>query len=201
MAKHFRRWALLPLALAMLALCLVACHAPGSADTQGKTGGIVVSTAVGGSSSATPTLPPLTIGVWPSTMTPGARDSITIYVICVVQDPARGGPIGPAVGLQVRVRLSGPITQTYTVTTGPEGLAQVRVSFTVAHPGESVTVDVVTTWNGLTYQGQTSFMPGAGGVPSPTPSPAATPPPAPSPTPGPNPTLTLTPAPTATTGP
>jgi hypothetical protein len=127
----------------------------------------------------------------------------------MVQDPARGGPIGPAVGLQVGVRLSGPITQSFTATTGRDGLAQVRVSFTDAHPGKPETVDVVTMWHGVTYQEHTFLMLGAGGVPTPTPSPAATASPATSPTPGrkptptpaPSPTATPAPEPTATTGP
>jgi hypothetical protein len=208
MAKHTRRWAPLLLALVLLALCLVACQAPGSADAQGKTGKLLISTAVAGSSSPTPTLPPFTIGVWtspttPTTPTPGARESLTIYVLCIVQDPARGGPIGPAVGLQLGVRLSGPITQSFTATTGRDGLAQVRVSFAAAHPGKPVTVDVVTTWQGVTYQEHTFLMLGAGGVPTPTPtpSPAATSSPATSPTPGPKPTATPAPKPTATTAP
>jgi hypothetical protein len=194
MATHARRWALLSLALAMLALGLVACQAPDSAAARGKSGNIVVSPAVAGSSSPTPTLSPLTIGVWTSTMTPGARDTITIYVLCMLQDPSRGRLTGPAVGIAIRVRLSDPVNQSFTGTTGRDGLAQVRVSFTDAHPGKPVIVDVVTVWHGMTYQGQTYFLPGAGGVPSPTPSPS------PSLTPSPASTLPPTPAPSPMPG-
>jgi len=185
------------LALALLAVCLVACQAPGSAADQGKktSGNLVLSTAVGGSPSATPTLPPLFISVWTSTMAPGTSDSLTIYVLCMVQDPALGELVGPAVGLPVRLRLSSPINQSYTATTSRDGLAQVRVSFTGVHPGQPVIVEVAATWHGATYRGQTVFMPGAGGAPSPTPSPASTPTPASSPTETPEQEPTLPPQP------
>jgi hypothetical protein len=213
--RHTRSRAPLLLALATLTLCIGACQAPGSGESIGNTGAIVVSTAVAGTSAATPTLPPFTIGAWPSNATPRARERLTIFIICLVQDPATGGASGPAGELRVHVTVRTPINHASSGTTGSDGIAIVPVTFDDAHPGLPVAVDVVTTWQGITYRGQTFFTPAPQGKSSPTPndtgatpSPGAaasltaspTPPPAPvaSPTPMPNPTATPVPAPTAT---
>ncbi len=203
------------LPLATLTLCLAACQAPGSGDSIVSIGAIVVSTAVAGPSAATPTLPPFTIGAWPSNTAPRDHESLTIFIICLVQDPATGGASGPAGELRVRVTLRTPISHTYSGTTGSDGIAIVPVKFDDAHPGLPVAVDVVTTWQGITYRGQTFFTPApqdkssptpndAGATPSPgtavslTASPTPAPAPVASPTPMPTPTVTATPAPAPT---
>lgn len=215
MAKQNRPWVPLLLALTMLPLCLVACQAPSSADPRGKAKPIVVSTAVGGNSSAVPTLSPLTIGIWtsntgsetptPATQTPTAQQTIriTIFILCMLQDSAHGGTIGPATNLQVHVHLTGPVTQSYTGTTDNGGLAQMRATFTDAHPSKPISVNVTTSWHGATYQGQTFLILGDEGTPSPSPSPSVSPTAPtgtdPTPTTGPDPTATT--EPTATTAP
>jgi hypothetical protein len=206
MATQARRWALLLLALATLAVSLLACQAPGGGASQGNAGDIVISTPAG-APSATPTAPPFTIGAWPSNTTPNAHDKITIYVICMVQDPTTGGPSKPAVGLRVQVNVHPPINRSYVATTSGDGMAKIRVTFSDPHPGQPVAVDVATTWQGVTYRRQTFFTPGPQAKPSPTsgdkggtPGPGGAPP-TPTPTPGPNPTATPLPEPTGTTGP
>jgi hypothetical protein len=203
---HARWWVSLVLALAMLTLSLAACQVPSTGDSSGNTGAVVVSTAGDGSSAATPTLPPFTIGAWPSNSAPRARDSITIYIICMVQDPATGGASRPARGLRVSVSLRSPINHAYSGTTGRDGVAIVHVKFDDTHPGSPVAVDVATTWQGVTYRGQTFFTPAPQGKSSPTPGdggatpgPGAPPPtPVTSPTPAQQPTATPMPEPTDT---
>jgi hypothetical protein len=187
MATHTRRWALLLLALATLAVSLVACQLPSSDPTpSNSTGAIIISTPVGDSASATPVFPPFTIGAWPSDTTPNASDTITIYVICQTQDPSMNTLSKPAVGLRVRVSILDPINQSFTKTTGADGIASVKVSFKDSHPGAPVTVNVSATWKGVNYTRQIYFTPAPQAKPSPspgggggTPGPGVTPPPTP----------------------
>jgi hypothetical protein len=184
MATHPRRWTLLLLALATLVVSLVACQAPGgNPPSSNNTGAIIISTPVGDSASATPVFPPFTIGAWPSDTTPNASDTITIYVICQMQDPSMNTPSKPAVGLKVRVSILDPIDQSFTKTTGKDGIAIVNVTFKDSHPGAPVTVNVSTTWKGVNYTRQIYFTPAPQGKPSPspgggggTPGPGVTPP-------------------------
>ncbi len=222
--RQTRLWMPLLLALVTLILSLAACQAPGSSDsianTGANTGAIVVSTAIGGSAAGTPTQAPFSIGAWPSNSTPNPQDTITIYIICLVQDPAAGGVAKPASGLHVRVNLRSPINHAYSGTTGVDGVARVKVKFNDRHPGSPVAVDVATTWQGVTYRGQTYFTPIPNGKSSPTPGdgdatpspevatpqvlqgqPTPPPPAAPTPTPRPNPTATPVPQPTDTPAP
>lgn len=185
MATHPKRWALLLLAFATLGVALVACQAPGADSTSSSGGGgaIIISTPIGGSASATPVFPPFTIGAWPSDTTPNASDSINIYVICQMQDPSMTTPSKPAIGLKVTIRVLDPINQTYTKTTGNDGIAIAKVTFKVSHPGSPVTVNVSTTWKGVNYTRQTFFTPAPEAKPTPspgagggTPPPGGTPP-------------------------
>lgn len=179
MATHPKRWALLLLALATLVISLVACQAPGAdSTTSNNPGAIIISTPVGDSASATPVFPPFTIGAWPSDTTPNASDTITIYVICQMQDPTMTTPSKPAIGLKVRVNVLDPINQSYTKTTGADGIATVQVKFKISHPGTPITVEVSTTWKGVSYARKIYFTPAPEPKPSPSPSagPGGTPP-------------------------
>jgi hypothetical protein len=170
MATHRGRWALLLLASLTLAVSLLACQTPGTTGptSNGNTGAIVISTPASGSVSPTPTFPPFSIGAWPSNTTPNASDSITIYVICQVQDPKTGGPTRPAAGVRVQVNLHGPVNQSYAGRTGSNGIATIRVSFSVSQPGSPVFVDVSAIWQGVTYRRQSFFTPAPQAKPSPT---------------------------------
>jgi hypothetical protein len=121
---------------------------------------------------------PLTIGVWATAASPGAHAgakdndntiiSTNIYILCMLHDVTEGRVLGPAGNQQIHVRLTGPVTQSFTGTTDAKGLAQVHVSFTDMRPNTLLTVDVTTTWHGTTYHEQTSLILGDAGTPSPT---------------------------------
>ncbi len=177
MATHPTRWALLLLALATLLVALVACQTPTAdgSSSSGNTGAIIISTPVGGSTSPTPAFPPFTIGAWPSNTTPDASDTITIYVICQLQDPTMTTPSKPAAGVKVRVNILDPINQSYTKTTGKDGIATVKFSFKDSRPGSPVTVEVSTTWQGVTYSREIFFTPAPQAKPSPSPGTGGTP--------------------------
>ncbi|HET9981453.1 MAG TPA: hypothetical protein VFQ32_13475 [Ktedonobacterales bacterium] len=219
MTGHTRRWALLFVALAMLAVALVACGQPGGyALPNARSAALMSTPAI--SSSPTPASAPFTIGTWPSNSMPAAGKSVTIYIICQIQDPTMARPNQPAAGQPVSVRLLDPVNRTYTGTTGDSGIATVRVAFNHARARIPITVIVTSTWKGATYQSQTSFTPasstGSSGdgalqpgetppipaptaTPAPNPGPTATPtpaPPAPSPTPTPTPAPPPSPTPT-----
>ena len=225
MAKHTRRWALLLVALAILAVALVACGLPSGYSLPNGSAATMATPA--GGSSPTPAFSPFTIGAWPSNSMPGAGDSVTIYIICRIQDPTMANPATPAAGQTVYVRLLDPVNRTYKGTTGDDGIARARVAYNHARARTPITVEVTATWKGTTYQSQTSFTPmssmGSSGndmpqpgettpaataTPAPQSEPTATPAPAPpTPTPKPDPTATPVPppptpppAPTATPG-
>jgi hypothetical protein len=127
MARHTRRWALLLVALAILAVALVACGLPSGYSLPNRSAATMSTPAK--SSSPTPAFSPFTIGAWPSNFMPGAGDSVTIYVICRIQDPTMADPATPAVGQTVYVRLLDPVNRTYKGTTGDDGIARARVAF------------------------------------------------------------------------
>ena len=131
MTGHIRRWALLFVALAMLAVALVACGLPSGYAPPNARSAALMSTPVG-ASSPTPAFSPFTIGAWPSNSMPAAGKGVTIYIICQIQDPTMARPNQPAAGQPVSVRLLDPVNRTYIGTTGDSGIANVRVAFTHA---------------------------------------------------------------------
>ncbi len=193
--KYTQWWATLLLALMTLALSLSACQVPLDSSASANTAAVVVATDVAGSSSATPSVPPFTIGVWTSNSSPQARGTITVYILCMTQDQTTGGPSGPASGIHVRIKVLAPINRTYSGTTAADGTAAVKVKYDDKHSGSPVAVDVTATWHGATYQGQTYFTPAPQGTVSPTPSRTST-------TPIPNASPSITPStPTAIAAP
>ena len=219
MAEHTRRLALLLVALAILAVALVACGLPSGYSLPN--GSAATMSTPANSSSPTPAFSPFTIGAWPSNFMPAAGESVTIYVICRIQDPTMADPATPAVGQTVYVRLLDPVNRTYKGTTGDDGIARARIAFDHARARTPITVEVTATWKGTTYQSQTSFTPmssngspgdampqsgettpAATAPPAPQSEPTATPVPAPpTPTPKPDPTATPVPPPPTPTPP
>jgi hypothetical protein len=204
--RRIRRWALLLVALALLAVALVACGLPNANSSLPSAGAAMMSTPVG-AAAATPSFSPFTIGAWPSNSMPGEGESVTIYVICRVQDPTMVGPSAPAVGQTVYVRLLDPVNRTFKGTTGSDGIARVPVTYGHARANVPILAEALSGWKGTMYQSQTSFTPTsataspADGTPTPgeTPSATAIATPAESPsataTPAPKPNPTATPAP------
>lgn len=178
MGAQARRFALMVVALGVLAVGLVACQPTPITTTGGTASGniLAINTAAANNASPTPTFPPFTIGAWPSNYSPNNPDTITIYVICRVQDPTMQSPAKPpAAGLPVTIFVQGAINQTFTATTGADGIATAQVAFSDPSPGVPVVVQVTANYGGHTYTNDTFFTPGATFTPTPTLGPGVTP--------------------------
>lgn len=179
MAQQVRRFAIMLMALSMLSVALVACQAtaitpPGSGGGPGST--LTFSTSAANAVSPTPTFPLFTIGAWPSNYSPGNPDTITIYVICRVQDPTMQSPaVPPNPGVSVTIFVGGAINQTLTATTGADGIATAQLAFSDPDPGVPVVVQVSASYRNQTYKNQTFFTPGATFTATPTGGPSTTP--------------------------
>lgn len=179
MSARPKRLALLAIIFGVIAVALVACQAPTSPVSSGNNNGVnVFHTPNAHLATPSPTFPPFTVGAWPSNYSPGNKDSITIYVLCRVQDPTMKGPaVPPSQNLQVTVNLEAPVNQTYSGQTDRDGLAAIPVQFDDPASGTPVVVDVIVNYNGQTFEAQTFFTPNptAGATPSVTPGGTVTP--------------------------
>jgi len=175
MVIHAKQFALLVVAMSFIAVALVGCQVTGA--SSGNSGGntYVISTPNTSSNSPTPTFPPFTVGAWPSDFSPANNASITIYVLCRVQNQAMTGPAQPpSQALSVRIVLGSPIGTTYSGNTDANGLAAIPITFNDTTSGQPVTVDAYVTYNGVTYHAQTFFTPSPS-APTPTVGPKGTP--------------------------
>ena len=185
MGLQARRFATLLVALSMLSVALVACQAPAVSGSGGSSANQGFALSTPPPASPTPTFPPFTIGAWPSNYSPNNPDTITIYVICRTQDQSMKTPAQPPnPGVKVSVLVGAPINQSFTATTGPDGIATVQVAFSDPAPGTPVIVTVTANYNGATYSNQTFFTPGATFTPTPTAGASTTPGATPGGTPG-----------------
>ncbi|MGH2517956.1 MAG: hypothetical protein ACRDHP_20105 [Ktedonobacterales bacterium] len=186
MTAPAKRFALLVIALSIIAVVFVACAAPsGGLPTGGNTnnGGVTgFHTPAANNGQPTPAFPPFTIGAWPSNYSPGNNDTITIYVLCRIQDQTMANPAQPAVNLGVSIVLSGPSGGSYSGTTGKDGLAAITFTLNDPNSGQPVTVTASATYNGQAYSATTFFTPNPAAKPTTTPKPGGTPPPSASPT-------------------
>ena len=185
-ARLIRRFAMLVAAFSVISLALAGCQladtSGGAASTNSGGQGYAITTPNPALNTPTPTFPPFTIGAWPSNYSPNADDTITIYVLCRVQDPSMSTPAQPPnPPVQVLVQPESPVNGSYTATTDAHGLAAVSVTFTDPSAGQPVIVDVHVTYKNVTYNAQTFFTPSPASVASPTPT--GTPSVTPSPTP------------------
>lgn len=185
MGFQARRFVILAVALSVLSVALAACQA--TSVTGGGGGGSGQSLALITpviNASPTPTFPLFTIGAWPSNYSPGNPDTITIYVICRVQDPTMQTPAKPpSPGIPVTILVGAPINQSATATTGTDGIATAQIAFSDPTPGQPVNVTVTATYQQHSYTNQTFFTPGATFTPTPTAGPNTTPGTTPSATP------------------
>ncbi len=168
-----KRIGLLALALTLMAMLLVACTAGPVAVSPNVGGGnLSFQTPDTAQNTATPTFPLFTVGAWVSNYSPGTNDSITIYVICRVQDPTMATPPHPpAPGLQVRIILIGPINGSLTGATGTDGIAAIPYVLNDPYVGQPVTIIAHVTYGGKDYAAQ-SFFTSAPTTPN-TPTPVA----------------------------
>lgn len=173
MRQHPRRLALMISALCLLSVALVACQSTGSTGSGNGASGAHFTLTTPPPGSPTPTFPPFTIGAWPSNYSPNNPDTITIYIICRVQDQTMQTPAQPPnPPVTVNVLIDPPINQSFTATTGTDGIATVDVPFSVTTPGQPILVHVSAQWHGATYSNATFFTPGATFTPTPTGVPA-----------------------------
>ncbi len=167
---------MLVVALSVLSVALVACQATALPGGGGGASGKPLTFSTPANVSPTPTFPVFTIGAWPSNYSPNNPDTITIYVICRVQDTTMQTPAKPPnPGVPVTIFVQGAINQTFTATTGPDGIATAQVAFSDPNPGVPVIVQVSAPYSGHTYVNQTFFTPGATFTPTPSVSPGTTP--------------------------
>jgi hypothetical protein len=176
MGVQARRFAILVVALSVLSVALVACQATALPGGGGAATGKSLTFSTPVDVSPTPTFPAFTIGAWPSNYSPNNPDTITIYVICRVQDTTMQTPAKPPnPGVPVTIFVQGAINQTFTATTGADGIATAQVAFSDPNPGVPVIVQVSAPYSGHTYVNQTFFTPGATFTPTPSVSPGTTP--------------------------
>jgi hypothetical protein len=173
MTAPAKRFALFVLALSIIAVIFVACASPSASLPTGNgnnNGGVTgFHTPAPNNGQPTPTFPPFTIGAWPSNYSPGNNDTITIYVLCRIQDPTMMSPSKPpAAGLGVSIILSGPAGGSYSGATDADGLAAVQFTINDPHSGQPVTVTASTTYNGQAYSATTFFTPNPGAKPTAT---------------------------------
>lgn len=168
MSVQARRFALLFITFGVMAISLVACQSPNSSN-QSANNTILIPTQNAQNLTPTPKFPGFTIGAWPSNFSPNLNDTITIYVVCRVQDSSMQGPSQPPpAGLPVTVNVGSPVSQQLSARTTADGYAVVTFSFNDPSPGQPVVVDVTTNYNGAQYKAQTFFTPGPRTQPTPT---------------------------------
>lgn len=173
MSVHAKRFALLIIAFGVIAVSLVACQTPNVGTDSSNT--ILIPTPNSANVTPTPKFPVFTIGAWPSNFAPQLNDTVTIYVVCRVQDPSMQGPSHPPPSLTVIINVGAPINQQFSVRTGADGYATKAFSFNDPTPGQPVIVGISTVYSGTPYNAQTFFTPGPNSQPSPTPSASKTP--------------------------
>ncbi|HEU5330115.1 MAG TPA: hypothetical protein VFU78_18645 [Thermomicrobiales bacterium] len=189
MSQQAKRFGLMMVAVSLISVVLVACQSPSTpTGTQQGPGGVnVFHTPNPALDTPTPTFPPFTIGAWMSNFSPATKDTITIYVLCKIQDQAFTGPSQPAVGQTVTISIGPPINQANAVKTDSSGLGAWPLQINDNQAGVPVQVTVSTSYKGQSYSASTFFTPSPGGNATPTKGPKGTPPsgsPQPSPTGG-----------------
>jgi hypothetical protein len=163
-----RRLGLLLASLLLIAVAVVACATPqptaSTSSSSGENGANVFRTPNESLNTATPTFPGFTMGAWPSQYSPGNNDTITIYVICRIQDPTMLTPPKPASGVSVTITFNQMNGQnvnlsSQVVQTGSDGIAAFTVQLNDPASGIPVQVLALTTYNGTPYTAQTFFTP------------------------------------------
>ncbi len=177
MSHMAKRVALIALAFGVLAAGLAACASP-APPTPPATGGGGVNafhTPNPALQSPTPAFPAFTIGAWPSDYSPAAGGTVTIYVVCRIQDPSMGSAPRPAAGQVVTINVGPPLNLAQNVTTDNAGLGNWQFTVVDNQNGQPVVVTVTTNFQGKTYTANTFFTPSAAAASSPSPNPSGTP--------------------------
>ncbi|MGO8950989.1 MAG: hypothetical protein ACLQUY_25720 [Ktedonobacterales bacterium] len=172
------RLGLLFVSFLLIGVAVVACAAPQtttSSTTGGNVGpnGNVFQTPNPGLNTPTPTFPGFTVGAWPSQYSPGNNATITIYVICRIQDPTMQNPPTPATNVPVILTFAPAANvtanfPTLTATTGPDGIAAFTFQINDPSSGVPISVSATATYEGNSYVAQTFFTPNPEAKPTPT---------------------------------
>jgi hypothetical protein len=162
--------------LCVLAVALVACDSSpvvGASNSNGVPG---FKTPNPGLFTPTPTFPPFTVGAWPSNFSPAKNDTVTIYVLCRIQDATMNNPSQPSGTLPVHVNAP-DLGKQADGNTDAEGLAAIPITYVGAATGKPVRVYASVTYKGKVYTAETLFTPDVSHPPTPTvtASPSATP--------------------------
>jgi len=167
-----KRWLIACVTLCLLAVTLVACDSgavPGASNGNGPIPGF--KTPNPGLFTPTPTFPPFTVGAWPSNYSPQKNDTVTIYVLCRIQDRTMNTPSQPAASLSVHVDVP-DLDKHADGNTDAEGLAAIPITYVGAATGKPVRVSVRVTYQGKVYTAETLFTPDVSHPPTPTVSPS-----------------------------
>ncbi len=177
MSQMAKRVALIALAIGVLAAALAACASPTPPAPPATGGGGVNAfhTPNPALQSPTPPVPGFTIGAWPSDYSPDASGSVTIYVVCRIQDSSMGSAPRPAAGQVVTINVGPPLNLAYNATTDNSGLANWQFTIVDKQYGQPVVVTVATNFQGKTYTANTFFTPSPVAPPSPSPGPSGSP--------------------------
>jgi hypothetical protein len=167
MRLNAQRLGLLFLSFFLLAVALAACSAPQTPTTSGSgttDSGNTFQTPAPSLTSPTPTFPSFTVGTWPSNYSPANNDTLTIYVICRIQDPTMQTPAKPGVGIPVVLQFQPAANaavnlSSLTGTTGQDGIASFTIQLNDPTSGVPIIVQATATYNGVTYTAQTFFTP------------------------------------------
>jgi hypothetical protein len=180
-----KRWVLLGSALTVIAVSLAACSAGvAGSPTSNVPSNISFVTPDSAQNTPTPTFPLFTIGAWPSDYSPNVNDTITIYVICRVQDPSmQNPPVPPTTPVPVTVILDGPIHDTLQGTTDSDGIAAIPYVVNDPYVGQPVDITVTATYSNTPYIARTFFTTGVSTAPTATSKPGSTAGPTPTNTP------------------
>jgi hypothetical protein len=181
MRLNAQRLGLLFAAGFLITVAVVACatpqaNTPSSYNSSSSSSNNVFHTPNPSLNSPTPTFPTFTVGTWPSNYSPNNNDTLTIYVICRIQDPTMQQPPKPASGVSVVMTFM-PSAQAavnlapLTAATGPDGIAAFTFQLNDPTSGVPIVVQASATYGGVTYTAQTFFTPNPKAA---SPSPCAT---------------------------
>ena len=175
MTEQVKRVALVVAALCVVMVALVGCQTSTVPLASSHNNGInTFSTPNTALLTPTPTFPPFTIGVWPSNFSPGNNETITIYVICRIQDQSMANPPAPAHGLSVQIFVGDPLNLSNSVTTDADGMAAWQLQLHNAPSGVPVQITATTNYGGTAYSNGTFFTASPLGGPAATATPTDT---------------------------
>ncbi|HEV7126229.1 MAG TPA: hypothetical protein VGN32_02170 [Ktedonobacterales bacterium] len=159
MSTQVKHLGILATALGVIALSLAACTAnPISSSGGNAPSGLTFTTPDTSQFTATPGFPTFTVGAWVSNFSPNVNDTITIYVLCRVQDPTmQTASQPPSQAVQIKVVLQGPIGATLAGATDTDGIAAIPYTLNDPFVGQPVNVFVTATYKGQAFYAQTFF--------------------------------------------